>query len=71
VEGHAELLRGQSAIAVVVSHGEERVQQIRVDVGLAEDLHRRGVVDHAVGCAQTTNSRKLVITTKCLWYDVI
>jgi hypothetical protein len=52
VEGHAELLRGQSAVAVVVSHGKEGVQQVGVDVGLAEDLHRRGVVDHAVGCVQ-------------------
>jgi hypothetical protein len=49
VEGNAELFRGQSAIAIVVSHGEQRVQQIGVNVGLAEDLHRRGVVNDTVG----------------------
>jgi hypothetical protein len=49
VEGHAELLGGQSAVAVVVSHGEQSVQQVGVDVGLAEDLHRRGVVNDTVG----------------------
>jgi hypothetical protein len=52
VEGHTELLRGQSAVAVVIGHGKQRVQQVGVDVGLAKDLHRRGVVDHAVGCVQ-------------------
>jgi hypothetical protein len=52
VEGHTELLRGQSAVAVVVGHGKQRVQQVGVNIGLAEDLHRRGVVDDAEGCVQ-------------------
>lgn len=52
MEGDTELLGTQAAVVIVIGHREQRGQQIGIDVGLAQDFNRGGVVNEAVGSVE-------------------